>query len=236
VPDPSDKVYQFADLSQYTFWQRVGIRVLDLACYLLMLVVGATIRYEVEGRENYDSVIASGKLPVWSFWHDRIFLSALYFSHQGVVIMTSQSRDGEYLARFLQRLGFGAVRGSSSRGGARALVQMKRAMLRGHAIGFAVDGPRGPRYVAGPGPVYLAKLTGNPVLPVLMQPKGFWTIRTWDKLQVPKPFTKALLLIAEPFLVEPDSDDAEVERKVTQMQRSLDDLVERGRRWRLGDP
>lgn len=235
MPAADDKVYRVADLSKYTFRERVGIRLLDLTCYVFMLVVGATLRYEVEGWENYESIIASGKRPVWPFWHDRIFLSTLYFRHRGIVVITSQSRDGEYIARFIRRFGFGAIRGSSSRGGARALVEMKNAMNRGLEIAFTVDGPRGPRYEAKPGPVYLAKLTGNPVLPFLMEARHFWTIRTWDKLQIPKPFTKALLVIAEPFSVDEDADDAEVERKVAEMQRSLDDLVERGRQWRIGD-
>ena len=232
--DTTDIVYQPAPLDGYSLKERLAIRFAANCGYLLIRLIGATLRYEVEGWENYESVIRSGKLPVWPFWHDRIFASALYFRHRGIVVITSKSRDGDYIARFIQRFGFGAIRGSSSNGGARARVEMKRAMERGIEIAFTVDGPRGPRYEAKPGPVYLAKITGNPILPFLMEPKKRWTLRSWDKLQIPMPFTKVLLTIAEPFPVSADSNDEEIEAKRREMQRSLDQLVERGRGWRLG--
>jgi len=232
VADKNDTVFSFAPLTEYSLSERIKIRIVDLACYLLMSLVGATVRFEVEGWENYESVIASGRLPVWPFWHDRIFLSTIYFRDRDIVVITSKSRDGEYIARFIQRFGFGSIRGSSSRGGARALVEMRNEMKKGHEIAFTVDGPRGPRYVAKPGPVFLAKLTGNPILPFLIEPKKYWTIRSWDKLQIPRPFTRAKLMIAEPFFVAADADESAMEAKVTEMQRSLDELVARGLQWR----
>ncbi len=231
MPEQRDKFYKFADLSDYSFKERITIRLIDWLCYLVMSLIGMTIRFEVEGWHNYESVIASGKLPVWPFWHDRIFLSTVYFRDRGILVITSKSRDGEYIARFIQRFGFGAIRGSSSRGGAKALVEMRNAMQLGLEIAFTVDGPRGPRYEAKPGPVYLAKLTDNPILPFIIEPQNYWTLNTWDKLQIPKPFTKALLIIAEPFSVNPDADESELETKVVEMQRSLDDLVARGKAW-----
>lgn len=233
MPDPKDRFYQFADLSNYSFGERLMIRLIDWACYLLMSLIGMTLRFEVQGWENYESVIESGKLPVWPFWHDRIFLPTIYFRDRGIIVITSKSADGEYIARFIQRFGFGAIRGSSSRGASRALVEMRNAMRLGCEIAFTVDGPRGPRHEAKPGPVYLAKLTGNPILPFLMEARKYWTLNTWDKLQIPKPFTRALLVIAKPFPVDADADEAELSEKVAEMQRSLDDLVERGRQWRI---
>jgi len=229
MPDEKDRYYRFADLSDYSFSQRLAIRTIDLVCFGVMSLVGMTIRFEVEGWENYES----GKLPILSFWHDRIFLSTYYFRNRGIVVITSKSRDGEYIARFIQRFGFGAIRGSSSRGASRALVEMRNAMRLGCETGFSVDGPRGPRYEAKPGPVYLAKLTGDPVVPFLFESQKYWTLNTWDKLQIPKPFSKALLMIAEPITVDPNADEAELDNKVAEMQRSLDDLVKRGRQWRI---
>jgi lysophospholipid acyltransferase (LPLAT)-like uncharacterized protein len=226
-----DNVYEFSSLADYSSWERFKIRIIDIAAYVVMRAIGSTIRFEVEGWENYGSVINNGKLPIWPFWHDRIFLSAVYFKDRGIVVITSKSGDGEYIARFIQRFGFGAIRGSSSRGGARALVEMKRSMLQGREIAFTVDGPRGPRYEAKPGPIYLAKLTGNPILPFLMQPQKYWTLKSWDRLQIPKPFTKALLVIAEPFFINEAEADGGIDSGVVRMQRSLDGLVERGRQW-----
>lgn len=231
MPSPNPKLYEFTSLSDYPLKERLAIRALDLLFYTVIRIIGVTVRFEVEGWENYESVIKGGRLPVWPFWHDRIFLSTIYFRNRGITVITSRSRDGEYIARFIQRFGFGAIRGSSSRGGSRALIEMKRAMRQGVEIAFTADGPRGPRYVAKPGPVFLAKLTGNPVLPFLIEPQKCWTLKTWDRLQIPKPFTRALLMIAEPFDVAPDSTETEVEAKVKEMQRSLDRLVERGAAW-----
>jgi lysophospholipid acyltransferase (LPLAT)-like uncharacterized protein len=231
MPEQKGTFYQFADLSIYSFKERIMIRFVDWAFYVALSLIGMTIRFEVEGWGHYESVIANGKHPIWPFWHDRIFLSILYFRDRGIVVITSKSRDGEYIARLTQRLGFGAIRGSSSRGGARALVEMRNAMKLALEIAVTVDGPRGPRYEAKPGPVYLSKLTGNPILPFLIEPKSYWTLNSWDKFQIPKPFTKALLIIAEPFTVDPNSDENELEQKVIKMQRSLDDLVQRGREW-----
>jgi lysophospholipid acyltransferase (LPLAT)-like uncharacterized protein len=228
-------VYDFVSLAEYSWRERIVIRIVDLVCYVVMRLIGATVRFEVEGWENYESVIDSCHLPIWPFWHDRIFLSTVYFQHRGIVVITSKSSDGEYIARFIQRFGFGAIRGSSSRGGARALVEMRRSMQKGREIAFTVDGPRGPRYEAKPGPAYLARLTGNPILPFLTQPKKYWTLNSWDRLQIPKPFTKALLVIAEPFFVDTDSGDEGVQGAVHKMQASLDRLVERGREWRSGE-
>lgn len=227
----NNHVYEFDDLSGYSLKERIGIRLLELACFVAIHLIGATVRFEVEGWENYESIIVSGKLPVWPFWHDRIFLSTYYFRNRGILVITSKSRDGEFIARFIKRFGFGAIRGSSSRGGARALVEMRRQMELGREIAFTVDGPRGPRYEAKPGPVFLAKLTGNPILPFLIEPKSCWTIKSWDKLQIPKPFTRARLIIAEPIPVEQELSEVQTEKKVAAMQRSLDDLVERGRLW-----
>jgi lysophospholipid acyltransferase (LPLAT)-like uncharacterized protein len=227
----TDKVYDFAPLDVYSWTERLAIRVIDIVCYLGIRLIGATVRFEVEGWENYEKVEVGGRRPILSFWHARIFLSTLFFRNRGIVVITSKSKDGEYIARFIQRFGFGAIRGSSSRGAARALIEMKRVMAEGRAIGITVDGPRGPRREAKPGAVYLAKLTGNPILPFQVEPESCWILNTWDRMQIPKPFSKALITIAEPIYVSGEADEDEVERKVAELQSSLDALVPRGLDW-----
>src|ERR671910_1603392 len=112
--------------------------------------------------------------------------------------MTSRSFDGEYIARFIQRFGYGAVRGSSTRGGVGAVVEMARLMRAGCTTAFTIDGPKGPRYVAKMGAVLLAKKTGQPILPVTMALQRYWIAPTWDSFQVPKPFSRACVFVAEP--------------------------------------
>lgn len=152
-----------------------------------------------------------------------------YLRHRGLAVLTSKSKDGEYIARFLTRFGFGAIRGSSSRGGVRGLVEMIRLMREGVPMAFTVDGPRGPRYVAKSGPAMLAKKTGNPILPFVIECSSYWTINSWDKLQIPKPFAKARVIYGDPIFV-PDGDDDETMR--FEMQAALDDLNLRGAVWR----
>src|SRR5215212_6748967 len=165
------RAYRFADLSGYSLKQRLAVRAAGVVFPLLIRAVGATLRFTVEGREHWDEAARGGRLPIYTFWHDRIFAGTYFFRGRRIVIMTSQSFDGEYIARFIQRLGYGAVRGSSSRGGSKALVQMIKAMRAGLPMAFSVDGPRGPRYEAKLGPVILAKKTGNPILPFIVEPR-----------------------------------------------------------------
>lgn len=227
-----DSIYRFAPLDEYPLGKRWLIRLADLAFFFLIRTLGALTRFEVRGMENFEAIIGARKLPIYTFWHDRIFLGTYFWRKRGIVIMTSKSFDGEYIARFIQRFGYGAIRGSSSRGGSRALVEMIKAMRGGLPMGFALDGPRGPQYEAKPGPVILAKKTGNPIMPFVFEPKKFWQAKSWDKMRVPKPFTKALLVIGEPIYVAADVDENGVTAKLAELQRSLDRLVELGREWR----
>jgi lysophospholipid acyltransferase (LPLAT)-like uncharacterized protein len=146
--------------------------------------------------------------------------------------MTSESFDGEYIARFIQRFGFGAIRGSSSRGGARALVEMIKTVRKEYPMGFAVDGPRGPRYEVKPGPVILAKKSGNPIVPFVIETRHHWQVKSWDRMQIPKPFTKAITIVGAPIYVGPDADEQEVETKVAEFQTALDQLTQQGIEWR----
>lgn len=231
MPKQKDKVYKFASLADYTLKQRILIRLADLTFYILIKTFGSFTRYELLGAEHLAAIEAVGKIPVLSLWHDRVFLGTYFWRNRGFVVMTSRSFDGEYIARFIQRFGFGAIRGSSSRGGVSALTRMVRSMRDGHPMAFTVDGPRGPRYEAKPGPVILAKKTGNPILPFVIEPYRYWTVKSWDKMQIPRPFTRALAIIGEPIYVDKDANRTEVDRKQMELQRSLDDLTERAKAW-----
>lgn len=230
----SDKenIYKFAALAEYSFRERFIIRAADLAFYFLIKLIGKTLRFEVEGLQHLEKINSENKIPVYATWHNRIFPSVYFLRNQGIVVITSQSFDGEYIARFIQRFGFGAVRGSSTRGGVNALVKMIRLMRENLPMCFTVDGPKGARYVAKSGAVLLAKKTANPVLPFLIVPRGFWTINSWDKLQIPKPFTRARVYFAEPIYVESAANEAEIENKRLELQRKLDEAVGSGEQWR----
>jgi len=229
-----NRTFRPGTLSGYSLKDRMVIRAADLGFYLLIVAIGSTIRFETEGWANFEAIEAAGKLPIYAFWHDRIFPSTWFFRNRGIAVITSQSKDGEFIARFIQRLGYGAIRGSSTRGGVGALVEMIKAMRASVPTAFTVDGPKGPRYEAKPGAVLLAKKTGNPIMPFVVECKSFKTIGSWDRLQIPIPFTRAKLMIGEPIYVNADADSGEIEAKRNELQLSLDAMVSAGEKWRAG--
>jgi lysophospholipid acyltransferase (LPLAT)-like uncharacterized protein len=229
VSGPKPTPYEQTSLSRFSLKQRLEIRIADIAFYTAIKLIGRTIRYQTEDWQHFEAIQAAKKLPIYAFWHDRIFAGTYYFRDQGNVAMTSESKDGEYIARFIRRLGYGAIRGSSSRGGSRALVEMIRAMRGGMPMAFTADGPRGPRYVAKPGAVLLAKRTGEAILPVGIECERYWTMKSWDRMQIPKPFTRAAIILGHPIYVSKDDD---VDEKLAELQASLDSLVTRGEDWR----
>ncbi len=226
------KVYELESLEKYTFRERVLVRTADVVFYLAIRLIGWTIRWETEGLKSLEDLEAAGELPIYCLWHDRIFAGTYFLRHRGIVVITSQSLDGEYIARFLKRLGYGTVRGSSSRGGVRALVEMIRCMRTGLSMAFTVDGPRGPRYEAKKGAVLLAKKTGNPMMPFIVESARFWSLKSWDRMQIPKPFTKARFILGPPIYVTAEADDQEVAKKTVELQNSLEAIVSLGKKWR----
>jgi lysophospholipid acyltransferase (LPLAT)-like uncharacterized protein len=218
------RAYEFADLSDYSFKDRMLIRAADLVFYSLINLIGKSARFKVVGWENHEKVQANGGLPIYVFWHDRIFLTTYWWRNRRIVVMTSRSFDGEYIARFIQRFGYGAVRGSSTRGGVGAIIEMARLMREGCPTAFTIDGPKGPRYVAKMGAVLLAKKSGHPILPVTMALDRYWTTPSWDKFQIPKPFTRANVYVAPPIYVPADADDNLLEAKRNELQQALDVL------------
>ena len=119
------------------------------------------------------------------------------------MVITSENFDGEWIARIIERFGYGTARGSTSSGGKRALLQLVREMKAGRPAGFTLDGPRGPARVAQPGAVWLAMATGNPLLPFHLEASSAWTARSWDRTQIPKPFSTVGLAVGDPLYVEP---------------------------------
>jgi len=223
------RAYSFANLSAYSFKERWLIRAADLAFFILIKLIGRTVKFEIEGWENWEAASRDGKIPIYTFWHNRVFLSTYFWQRRGIVVMPSQSFDGEYIARFIQRFGCGAARGSSTRGATGAVVEMVRLMRAGCPTAFTIDGPKGPRYVAKMGAVLLAKKTGNPILPFTIAAEKYWEARnSWDGFQVPKPFTRAHVLIAPPIFVSANADEALLNAKRDELQNSLDDLNHRG--------
>jgi lysophospholipid acyltransferase (LPLAT)-like uncharacterized protein len=197
--------------------------------YPVIAALCATLHWRVDGAQHWDEIRRSGRQPILALWHGRILAGLHYFRRRQVVVITSQNFDGEWIARILHRFGFDTARGSTSRGGARALVQLRQDLRAGRPAAFTVDGPRGPARVAQPGAVWLAGATGNPILPFHIEADRFWTMRSWDRTQVPKPFSTVAVAIGEPFEVS-GTDDAIIELARVALEHNLQQLEARARR------
>ena len=192
--------------------------------YFFISIIGWTVRWNSVGDSHLEQIYKSGRRAIFTCWHGRIFPATYYWRHRRIAVMTSMNRDGEAIAQCIERLGYSAPRGSSSRGGFRALAEMAREIRRGHDAGFTIDGPRGPRYVAKQGPVLLALKTGAAIFCFHISMKHKIQLKSWDEFQIPLPFTKATVLQAQPLWVPPDTSEAHLRDLHRQMQTTLDDL------------
>ena len=209
--------------------KRAQAKLLAIAGYRLVAALGSTLRWRTEGLEHFDAIVASGRQPIMAFWHGRILPATYYFRRRGIVVMTSENFDGEWIAGIIERLGYGTARGSTSRGGRKALLQLTRDLEAGRPAGFTVDGPRGPARVAQPGAVWLAKATGCPVLPFHLEANRYWTMKSWDQTQVPKPFSTVAIAMGEPFAVPDEADEAGIESARVMLEARLQGLEARAR-------
>ena len=219
-------------MSTLTGSQRAKAGVIAAAGAPLVRALGATLSWRVDGGERFDALVRAGRTPILALWHGRILPATLYWRDRGIVAMTSENFDGEWVARLMARFGYRAARGSTSRGGSRALVQLRRELAAGHPAAFTVDGPRGPARVAQPGAVWLAGATGNPILPFHLEAASAWTLRSWDRTQIPKPLTNVALVIGEPIEVPHDAmDDVReqvrltLEARLASLEQRASDLV-----------
>ncbi len=227
-----EKLEQFfkrRSLASFSFKNRWLIRFADVVFFLAILAISKTLRFEVEGIENYTTNLESGRPPILAVWHEHVFAAAYDFRHRGVIVMASNSVDGEIISRINARLGIGTARGSSSRRGREALIEMIRASRAGVPTALMVDGPRGPRHEVKTGISVLAKRTGNPIVPLSLEHVACWRVRSWDRLRIPKPFTTVLVMYGAPIYVGPNDD---IDTATDLVKSALDELEQAGRVWR----
>ena len=186
----------------------------------MIAALGVSLHWRVEGLDRL-RFEGNGRRPIMAFWHGRVLTATYYFRNRGIVVMISENFDGEWIARIIERFGYGTSRGSTSRGGQRALLQLKREMEDGRPTGFAVDGPRGPARKVQPGVVWLAKLTGNPVVPFHMEASRYWSLNSWDQTQIPKPFSTIALTVGSPIHVPAQADETAIEAKRAEVEEAL---------------
>jgi lysophospholipid acyltransferase (LPLAT)-like uncharacterized protein len=219
-------------VSDATSWRasrlkRFEATAISIAGYRLISALGATLRWRTEGFEHFEAIARSGRRPIMAFWHGRILPATFYFRRRNIVVITSENFDGEWIAGIIERFGYGTARGSTSRGGRRALLQLSRELAAGRTAGFTLDGPRGPARVAQPGALWLSKLTGHPVLPFHLEADRCWTTNSWDRTQIPKPFATVSIVVGAPFEVPRDAKDEGIEAARLELEARLQALEAR---------
>jgi lysophospholipid acyltransferase (LPLAT)-like uncharacterized protein len=215
------------DSPRFTIGQKVVLAIVPRVVWMLLWIVGLTWRFEVIAEDGVTPVVFGQKAgpEIYCFWHQCVLPCALYFRHSGAVILISRSFDGELITRILRMFGFDAVRGSSSRGAREGLLGLKGIIETGRTAIFTADGPRGPIYETKMGPIKLAQTTGAPIGAFHLQPERAWTMNSWDRFFIPKPFTRVVVSWARWTHVSSDTLPAQFEAK----RQELNDAIERAR-------
>lgn len=204
------------------------IPLISSAIYYVYKVWCKTLRFEEVGREKLDEQWDNGTPMVTCLWHDELFPLMHMRRQLQIIAVVSQSSDGELLAQVLEKLGLLTSRGSSSRGGVKALLRVARTMKNSHYLGcITVDGPRGPRHQAKEGAVFLAHRSKAKLVPIRIgMSKSYSFQKAWDKFQIPLPFSKVKIIFGEPYsLEEGDLDDVYLEKERLRLENKLKELL-----------
>ncbi len=210
---------------RFTLRQRIVLRIIITAGYWFIRLIGPTLRVCVSREEGAQETIEQRPL-IASFWHACMIPATYVCRDIGVRVMSSNSYDGEYMGRIIRKFGFVAVKGSSTRNAVRALLGLRRALQEGWTVAFTLDGPRGPRYKVKPGPVALARSSGVPLSTFHMAVDRAWVLNTWDRLIIPKPFSRVLMRFGKLIPVPSDASDEDLGRYEQELQDSLDRVCE----------
>ena len=222
MPDQASAGAEPSFSPRLTLPQRIQLTLVSWIVPVLLRLIGCTLRMTITYEEGSIRGLDDIQPGIFPFWHQCVLTAAYLFRNRGIGVLTSLSRDGEYIARVIRRLGFVPVRGSSSRGGGRGLLEMQKMVEAGDAVAFTIDGPRGPRHVAKMGPVLLARMTSVPVTPFYVAVERGWVLKTWDATTIPQPFSRVYVRVSRKIFVPPDADDAALDRYHAEIQASLE--------------
>jgi len=211
--------------------QRLKFWLVGFLGSLLVRALVCTARVKVVGQMPPHP---EGKGVVYCFWHSQLLSLSYLYRNRNIHVLVSSHRDGEYIVRVTRRLGFGAVRGSSTRGGVRALSEAIDKLRQGADIAVTPDGPRGPRQQFKPGAVFIAREAGTPIVLGACVPERAWRLKSWDGFYIPKPFTRIAVIVREHILPPNLSDDslenvrAELEGILNECTRQAEEAFRRG--------
>jgi hypothetical protein len=179
----------------------LGLRAGIAVASVLLGLLARTWRVRIVGREGFDAVRAVGGAVVLTLWHGEMLVALWAHRGQGVGVLVSEHKDGEIIARILGSFGSRTIRGSTSRGGTRALLALAADLKRGGVIAVTPDGPRGPRHSYAPGALLAAQRGGAPVVAIRSHADRVWRLGSWDRFEIPKPFARVTVGYAGPRFV-----------------------------------
>jgi lysophospholipid acyltransferase (LPLAT)-like uncharacterized protein len=209
----------------YTLWQRFLLWLITWTGVLVVRLIGPTLRFSASYEEGAPPTLDTRPI-VYAFWHSCILPAMYLWRNLQIRVMSSDSFDGEWTGRIIRKFGFVKVRGSSSRGAVRALLGMRRELEQGWPVAFTIDGPRGPRFVAKPGPVLLARATGAPMVAFHIAMEKAWILNTWDRSMIPKPFSRALMRVSRGISVPAEAADPQKDQFHGELQSALERVRE----------
>lgn len=186
----------------------------------ILRVLASSWRFETLGREHWDQAYARAGMLA-TLWHGRMVLGMPAQKGKGMCVLVSPSADGRLVPPILERFGYAWVLGSSNKNPARATREMLERLRAGGRIIITPDGPRGPRHGTNPGPAWMARETGFPLLPVGLATDRAWRLNSWDRFTIPKWRARVVVNYAEPLEVAPDADDDALARATAEMKRRM---------------
>jgi len=209
---------------RFTFTQRLVLAVVPRIVWALFSLIGLTWRFEVIAEDGVTPLLSGlgAGAEIFCFWHQCVLPCTIYYRRTGATILVSQSFDGELITRILSCFGFHAVRGSSSRGAREGLLGLAQVIESGKPAIFTADGPRGPIYRTKMGPIKLAQMTGAPIGAFHLQPEHAWTMGSWDRFLVPKPFTRIVVSWGPWTRVPADFPSEDFERKRAELNAAIE--------------
>jgi len=224
-------------LPELSTWRRAQIPVIAAIVSGALHAIGPTIQFEPLGAWRYEAARARGERVIAAFWHRCIFPAIWYYRDRGIVVMNTTNFDGQWTRRVIEGVGFATAQGSSTRGGLSGLMEMARRLEAGSDVAFTIDGPRGPRYIAKPGPIMLARRSGQPIILFHIGVENGRTLeKTWDHFQIPSPFTRAVVVVAQPIYVPTDADSSVMHEKQNEMQKTLERVRDIAESWYQTSP
>lgn len=194
--------------------------------WTLIHLLAWTWRWEIHGYQHFEKLEQQKPPIIYAFWHECILAATYFWRNRGIVVLTSENKDGEYIAHVIRRFGYGSSRGSTSRGAVKGTIGLIRTLKQREPVAFTVDGPRGPRHNVQQGVTWLAGYSQHPILPFHIRSSRTKTLNSWDRFQIPLPFSRLRIDIAEPIFVDKDSSEEVLESKRIELESILTRISE----------